>query len=194
MAFPDDDGGIDLLWRFWLPEGALERLDRIHNGSIRRWAEQGWLTITPGDVLDYQQVYRDIEVDAEAFTILGVDADAWSAAPVIQEIESRTDIEEIYAYKNDYTHMSPGMRTIMDLVKKHHFRWHGNPVARWCFDSVEARVAPYDPDIIRPSKPNRGVDAKRIDGVPTAIMAVNAWTTRGDLVEEEFEFDGFSVY
>jgi hypothetical protein len=65
-------------------------------------------------------------------------------------------------------------------------RHHGNPLARFCFDACEARVAAYDPDVIRPDKPNRNTAAKRIDAVPAAIMAANAWSTRGT--------DGESVY
>lgn len=179
LCFPDDYGGADFLWRFWLPEGALEKLDRLNEGRIRPWVEQGWLTITEGEVLDFKRVYADIEADAERFDILGGDADQWSSDPVIQEVEDRTNVQEIYAYKNDFTHMSPGMHTVMDLVKQGRFRHHGNPVARWHFDAVEARVAAYDPDLIRPDKPDRKKAAKRIDGVPAALMAVNAWTTRG---------------
>lgn len=187
LLFPDSEGGCDLLWRFWLPEAALDRLDPRNGGNLRRWAEQGWLTVTDGEVLDFQRVYSDIEKDARLFAIRGGDCDQWSSDPVIQEIQARTSVEELYAYKNDYTHMSPGMHSVMDLVKQGKFRHHGNPVARWCFDSVEARTAPYDPDLVRPSKPDRTKDAKRIDAVPAAVMAVNAWTNRGNV-------DNSSIY
>lgn len=187
LVFPHAEGGVDVLWRFWLPEAALGRLDDRNNGKLRLWAAEGWITVTEGDVLDFQRVYADIQSDVDLFTILGGDADQWSSDPVIQEIQNRCDIEEFYAYKNDYTHMNPGMHTLMDLVKQGTFRHHANPVARWCFDNVEARTAPYDPDLIRPSKPNRTKESKRIDGVPAAIMAINAWSTRGD-------DDGWSVY
>lgn len=181
LVFPDADDGVDVLWRFWMPEAAVRNLDTRTNGQMSRWAAAGWLTVTDGDVLDFQRVYADIGEDAAAFDLLGGDADQWSSDPVIQEISERTSIEEIFSYKNDFTHMSPGMRTIMDLVKQEKFRHHGNPIARWCFDAVEARVAPYDPDIIRPNKPNRQAESKRIDAVPASIMAVKAWSERGHI-------------
>ncbi len=193
LAFPDEDGGADLLWRFWLPEGAIPNLDKRNGGIITQWARDGWITVTDGDVLDFQRVYADIESDAREFEILGGDADQWSSDPVIQEVQGRTDIQEIFSYKNDYTHMSPGMHSIMDLVKQGKFRHHGNPVARWCFDNVQARVAPFDPDVIRPDKPNRMSDARRIDAVPAAVMAINAWTTRGNDVQPPFEYDGLML-
>jgi hypothetical protein len=46
---------------------------------------------------NFQRVYADVEKDAQRFVILGGDADQWSSDPVIQEIESRTDVNEIFA-------------------------------------------------------------------------------------------------
>jgi phage terminase large subunit-like protein len=183
--FPSADG-IDLAWRFWAPESAVARLDHLNSERFTRWAKDGWLTVTEGDVLDFEKVYADIESDAQRFTILGGDADKWSSDPVIQEIESRTYISEIFAYSNDFTHMSDGMHRVYELVTEGKLRHHGNPLARFCFDACEGRVAKYDPDLIRPDKPNRTTAAKRIDAVPAAIMAVNAWHTRGS--------DQYSVY
>ncbi|AUS34611.1 hypothetical protein C1M55_28185 [Rhodococcus qingshengii] len=187
LIFPIDENSCDVLWRFWLPESAFERLNQLNDGKLTDWVKNGWLTVTEGDVLDFEKVYEDIEADAGLFTILGGDADQWSSDPVIQQVQNRTDIQEIFTYKNDFSHMSPGMKRIMDLVKLKGFNHHGNPVARWCFDSVEAKSAAYDPDIIRPMKPNRQTQAKRIDGVPAAIMAVNAWEQRGDEAVSYYE-------
>jgi phage terminase large subunit-like protein len=178
LLFPDGDT-IDLLWRFWIPETAFHKLNSAHSGRFTRWLKDGWLQVTDGDVLDFQQVYADIEADSRQFTLLGGDADKWSSDPVIQEIERRTYVDGIYAYENKFTSMSDGMHRVMEMVKEHKLRHHGNPVARWCFDACEARIAPYDPDLIRPDKPNRQKVIKRIDAVPAAVMAVNAWATRG---------------
>lgn len=184
LIFPDDSGGVDVLWRFWLPEKALADIDKRIGGKATEWARQGWITATAGEVLDYDQVYNDIAQDAQLFSIAGADCDQWSMYPVIQRIGELTYLDpesEIVAYKNDYTNMSPGMTELMALVRKGQFRHHGNPVAEWCFDSVEVRKAPYDPELIRPDKPDRGSSGKRIDAVPASAMAINAWRTRGGI-------------
>lgn len=183
--FPGEEG-VDLAWRFWAPESAVARLDQLNSDRFTQFAKDGWLTVTEGDVLDFERVYADIETDARRYTILGGDADKWSSDPVIQEIESRTYVNQIFSYANDFTHMTDGMHRIHEMVIAKQFRHHGNPLARFCFDACEARVATYNPDLIRPDKPNRSTAAKRIDGVPAAIMAVNAWHTRGS--------DQYSVY
>lgn len=185
--FPSDDGSVDVVWRHWIPEAGLKKLDEHNSGRFTGFARDGWLTVTDGDVLDFEQVYSDIESDARRFTILGGDADKWSSDPVIQEIESRTYVSEIFAYSNDFTHMSDSMHRIFEMVTEGQFRHHGNPIARFCFDACQARVAKYDPDLIRPDKPNRTTASKRIDAVPAAIMAVNAWHTRGNAAYSVYE-------
>lgn len=178
-VFPSPDGSLDALWRFWCPEAALEQLDRLNGNRFSGFVRDGWLTVTEGDVLDFQQVYADIEADSKRFQILGGDADKWSSDPVIQEIEARTYVREIFSYSNDFSHMSDSMHRIFEMVLEKKLRHHGNPLARFCFDSCEARVAPYDPNLCRPDKPDRAIAAKRIDAVPAACMAVSAWWTRG---------------
>lgn len=178
---PNEDPA-HIMWRFWLPESGLERLDQLHDGKFTRWAKQGWLTITEGSVIDYDKVIDDIAEDAKAYRIVAADCDEWSMWPIINRIADvlKLDIEEgeLTAYRNTYDRMSPGMTDLMGTVKRGLLRHHGNPVARYCFDQCEVRHAPYDPNLVRPVKPERGRDKARIDAVPAAAMAVNAWKSR----------------
>lgn len=181
--FPSADPsyGVDVVWRHWMPERMVRKLDRMNDGRFsREFARGGWLTVTEGDVLDFEQFYTDIEKDSRRFVILGGDVDKWASEPVIQELRIRTGvgIDDIFAYDNKHETMSDGMHRIFDLVSQGIFRHHGNPLARWCFDSCEAKYKLDDPDLIKPVKPNRLTAEKRIDAVPSAIMAVNAWWTR----------------
>lgn len=185
LVIPGDEPQDDpahVLWRFWLPEAGLDRLDQLHDGKFSRWAKQGWLTVTEGSVIDYDRVIADVADDAGLFRIVAADCDEWSMWPVINRIGEALglDVEqgEITAYRNTYDRMSPGMTDLMGTVKRGQLRHHGNPVARFCFDQCEVRHAAYDPNLIRPEKPERGRDKARIDAVPAAAMAVNAWKSR----------------
>lgn len=185
LIIPGEEPSEDpahVLWRFWIPEAALARLDQFHDGRFTRWAKQGWLTVTEGSVIDYDKVIDDIAQDAAQFRIAAADCDEWSMWPVINRIAEAIglDVEqgEITAYKNTYDRMSPGMTDLMGTVKRGQLRHHGNPVARFCFDQCEVRHAAYDPNLVRPEKPERGRDKARIDAVPAAAMAVNAWKSR----------------
>ncbi|KZM71227.1 terminase large subunit [Nocardia terpenica] len=193
-VFPDTEGGIDLVWRFWLPEAAYARLNAANDGRFVDWMKRGWLTVTEGDVLDFEVFYTHVDEDSQHFNILGGDADKFASDPVLQRIQQTVYCDDIFAYANTFQHMSPGMHHVSDLVKQGQFRWHGNPVARFCFDSADVVVDAADPDRIRPHKPNRQLAAKRIDGVPAAILAVNAWKTRGQSVRSVYAAGDYDVF
>lgn len=173
LLVPEGDA-VHALWRFWLPEDALPHLDKHNEKRYTRWSREGWLTVTEGNVVDYERIYADIAQDGHDFDLVATDADQWSSAPVIQAVEKLLGVWEIDAYNNTYQRMSPGMTELMALVKTKRFLHHGNPLAAACFDAVEVLKAPYDPEVVRPVKPERGSTGVRIDAVPSAAMACSA--------------------
>jgi phage terminase large subunit-like protein len=181
LLVPGDeiDDPAEVMWRFWLPEGGVERLDKVHDGQFSRWAQQGWITVTDGGVIDYDRVIEDIAEDGNGFRMAAVDADEWSMWPVINRVAEACGLDgqsgAITAYRNTYDRMSAGMDDVMALVKTDRFIHHANPVARFCFDCCQVKTAPYDANLKRPDKPDRNAGRTRIDAVPTAVMAVNAW-------------------
>lgn len=183
LLIPDDEL-VHFLWRFWLPEDALPDLDRDNDGLFTRWVKDGWITATEGNVVDYNTIYADIAKDGADFPLRAGDGDQWSMAPVIQEIQSRVGVEDVLTYQNTYAHMTGGMDDLMSLVKTGRLQHHANPVAEFCFESVEVSRAAYNPELIRPVKPDRASSRFRIDAVPTAAMAVSAWK-RAPVVEEQ---------
>ncbi|WP_116201279.1 terminase large subunit [Amycolatopsis circi] len=179
-----EDRWVHALWRFWIPEPALRELDKQNDGKFSRWVKEGWIVATEGPVVDYERLYSDVAEEIADFDLLAVDADRWSAPPVIQRIENETGYWNIESYKNDFQSMTLGMNELMGLVKKGRLLHHGNPVAEFCFDNVEVRKAPYDPELIRPDKPARDRTGRRIDAVPAMAMACNAML-RAPVEDEE---------
>jgi len=58
LVFPPDEAGQDwyvLLW-FWCPQAKVDTQEHDDVAPYKKWAEQGWITPTPGDVTDYEPV------------------------------------------------------------------------------------------------------------------------------------------
>src|SRR5690606_20038915 len=55
-AFPNDDGSISVLPHFFLPGDLLRDRGDRDGVPYPEWAEQGYLTATPGNVIDYRAV------------------------------------------------------------------------------------------------------------------------------------------
>lgn len=172
---------IDVVWRFWIPERPIKELDLATTGKFSQWIQDGWVTVSGDNVLNFETVYADIEKDAQTFEILGFDVDEFASWPVIERVMASTMLtdEEISAYKNTYERMSPGLEGVMGLAQDKRWAHHANPVARWCVENTEVRFSPMHPELIRVEKPERNKTGKRVDAVPAWAMAMNAWDLRG---------------
>ncbi|MFE3855293.1 terminase large subunit [Streptomyces griseorubiginosus] len=166
------DGSV--LWRFWLPESVVGQLDEHTNGRISQWVDEGWITATDGDTIDYDRIYDDIEADHKDFRIVDITYDKWSGEPVRQEIVKRTRLTMVES-DTTYLRMTPPMAELMRRLKSKddELRHFANPVARWMADVVEKKSPRDDPDRMRPVKPDRDKTGKRIDGIPAVLFALD---------------------
>ncbi|MER6665717.1 terminase TerL endonuclease subunit [Amycolatopsis japonica] len=184
LIVPDGiDGHVSALWRFWLPEAGVDFLDEHTDHRVSQWVDQGWITTTPGEVIDYEVIEADVAADCAALRVADINYDEWSGEPVRQRLERATRVP-MYPVPQTFRGMTHGMTELMTLTRSRSWSHHGNPVAAFCFDSVEVRHPPGEPDLIRPDKPQRGKTGKRIDAVPTAAMAVSGWRLRGQKVKK----------
>jgi phage terminase large subunit-like protein len=165
-------GGGEVLWRFWAPESTLPRLDEHTGGQFSQWARDGWITLTDGDTIDYDQIYDDVEADHHRFRIVEVTYDKWSGEPVRQEVVKRTRLKMIES-DTTYLRMTPPMAELMRRLKARELAHFANPVARWMADSIEKKSPADDPDRQRPVKPDRDKSGKRIDGMVALLFALD---------------------
>ena len=55
-----DNGHVHADFKFWLPEGRLERCSLQHGRTLPKWAEMDKLILTDGDVIDHAQIKSDL--------------------------------------------------------------------------------------------------------------------------------------
>jgi phage terminase large subunit-like protein len=133
-------------------------------------------------VIDYDQIYSDIQADHDRFTIASITYDRWCGEPVRQEIQKRTGLEMIESVTT-YDRMTGPMKELGRILKAEEMSHGGNPVARWMADSLEAKSPRDDAERVRPVKPDRDKSGKRIDGMVSLLMGIDGRMT----VEEEEE-------
>ncbi len=185
LLFPDVDTRLlTARWRFWAPESVVPFLDKHTAGLFSVWEDQGWVTITEGDVLDYDVVYEDIEADAGRFAIADASCDPWCGEPVIQECRKRTGID-FNLVNQTFEGLSLATHELMALVLGDRLRHRANPVARWNIDCTEVKKNRDNPDLIKPVKPERQADGRRIDATLALIMSIDGWL-RGDSTADQW--------
>lgn len=117
---------------FYLPAAAIAD---GRNASYETWAADGWINTTPGEVLDFDIVARDIRDDATAHRIIDVAYDPWQALKLASELAAE-DIPVI-EYRPTTANFSPPMKEIDALVRQGRLHHNGNDVLRWNVSCVE---------------------------------------------------------
>ena len=179
------------VWYHWLPEDALKTLDGITSGQASTWVRQGFLRLMEGGVIDYEKLCDQIAELLSGLTVREVAYDKWSGEYVRQELLKRLGRRTpMVAVEPTFVGMTMPMRELMELTVQKGWNHHGNPVATYCFDSVEIRRSAENPDMIKPAKPERSPNKVRIDAVITAALAVGGWRIRG-INQRHYRAQGF---
>lgn len=168
-----EDGAVRLLWRHWVPEDMLPRLDDMTGGQATVWAREGWLLTTEGNVTDYDQVHAQLAADAERWRVVALGIDRWNSTATTNWLQANVRRLKVEQVAQGYRGMSGPMKQLHRLTQRQLLDYGADPVARWCFGAVEVRQD--DAENIRPVKPHRGRDRHRIDAVVSASMALSSW-------------------
>lgn len=167
--------GFDVWPMLWLPGDNVEDLERRLGVPLARWAREGWLKLTDGNVVDYRQVRADIvdAIDTLGVSVVSVGYDPWNATETVLELqEAGVPMVEV---RQNFGRLSAPSKELERLVlgstaEKPLLRHGGHPVLRWMADCVEVRQDPNGN--IRPVKPDRLKTTRRIDGVVALVMAL----------------------
>jgi phage terminase large subunit-like protein len=169
--FPDDEGGVDVLWRHWCPERAFDKLEDRTSGNARLWRDDGLLTVTQGDVADYDFIFEQINRDRERFEVRAICYDRWNASQLVNDLLAE-DAPMIQVGQG-FAAMSAPLKQINHLLlegtpDKPRFRHGGNPLVRWQVDNLAVAMDPAGN--VKPDKRSSG---DKIDGLSAAVDAMS---------------------
>lgn len=187
LALPGQNSlpGFDVWAHFWMPsEGLAERVRR-ERVPYDEWADAGFITLTEGDVVDYDVIRRDITGEAPgadaAFLaearkasivnrvhLAALARDRWNATQLTTQLMG--DGVEVRDFGQGYASMSAASKEFEKLVVEGTLNHGGNPVLDWMARVVSVKTD--GADNIKPVKPDRRRSSKRIDGIVATIMAL----------------------
>nr|WP_319516729.1 terminase TerL endonuclease subunit [uncultured Cohaesibacter sp.] len=149
--------------RFYLPEETAQDPEKKH---YLEWSETGALTVTDGNIIDYNVIKDDIEDDHDCIPFERIGYDPWGATQLVLEIQNELNIE-VTEYPQRVVTLSEPMKWVEALLKDGRLHHDGNPVLTWMISNVIAK--PDANDNVFPRKPS---DEKKIDGAVALIMAL----------------------
>ncbi|MEI0579435.1 terminase large subunit [Brachyspira pilosicoli] len=180
----DNDPYI-LLPRFFMPKENIRQRSKEDRVPYELWASQGLITLTNGDIIDFDIIESSILQDAKDFEIIEIAYDPWKAIEIITHLENEgfkmQQVRQSFAVGG----LSEGTSLFEKTIDERKLLHGNNPVLNWMISCCEVKTDGRDNYL--PVKPDRRRSYKRIDGVVASIMALHR------VIKNHFE-DTKSIY
>ncbi|WP_406871612.1 terminase TerL endonuclease subunit [Aminobacter sp. P9b] len=172
--------GLDVpvvLPRFFKPKSLLKQHSTRDRLPYERWVDEGAIIATPGNVIDYAFIKKQIFDDGERFQIAhagsseledgqgGLAIDRWNATQLAVELQQEN--LPVVLYGQGYFSMNPPSKELERLVLCNGFHHGGHPVLR-----RHAQVVSVESNPVGDIKPVKGKQTERIDGIVATVMAM----------------------
>lgn len=147
------------------PEAQLRKRADNDSAPYPLWADQGWLTACPGDIVDRAIVEDHIRMLCDRFDVQEVVFDVALAREMMENLEA--DGIPCAAFPQTLMNFAKPVDTFEDLFLNRRLV-HDSPLLRWCVGNT---VMMRDQNDNR--RPNKARAADRIDAAVAAIMSVS---------------------
>jgi phage terminase large subunit-like protein len=182
---------VYLLPTFWLPEETLtsDKTHKTNRVMYQQWAKEGWLSLTPGQSVDYSRVFKRIEELGEEYEIKDIAVDRWNAVHIAQDLEAAGF--ETFFFGQGFASMSGPSKEMEALILSRKLIHGANPILNW-----QARVVAVDEDAagnIKPNKKKSGKQTDKIDGIVASVMAIGRLMLGGGEFDSVYEKRGIQT-
>ena len=174
LDFPpiDEDDLIHyiLAW-FWIPKENAYKRERKDRVPYLTWAKQGHLTMTDGNVIDYDVIRRDVVKLNDTYNIKQLGIDRWAATQITTQFQG--DGFDVVPFGQGYFSMSAPTKELEKLILGEQIAHNGNPVLRWMASNVMV-----EQDAAGNLKPSKAKSTEKIDGIVAEIIAIGVASAR----------------
>lgn len=167
LYFPLENDKVYAKHWFYIPSKQIQIKMKTDTYLIDRWVKEGYINATPGEVVDYSFMYKDIIEAGQKYDIQEIAYDRNLSELLIEPL---ADSFNMVDYNQSITYMSEPSKDWEGAVCKG-LVTDNNPVMAWMVSCATVRTDANDN--IKVVKPDSNKTSKRIDGVITSIMAYN---------------------
>lgn len=172
-VFPPQGEQLDwrVIWDVFIPEENMRERIKTDKVPYDEWLKQGWITATPGNVVDYTVVLERIATWKSLYNIIEDASDRSMAAMLTQEEEKLgitcVDIPQTFAS------LTGPINLVETLLKKGEMTHEDNPAAKWCFGNTSiAKNGNAQVKFVKESRGKSVVRTKRIDTSVALVCAM----------------------
>lgn len=164
LAFDADEELLYVITkgRLYLPEHAVKHGT---NSQYEGWAEQGWISVTEGEVTDFDEIEEVLRTDCAELNVQELPYDPWQATQLAGHMLSEG--APMVEYRQTVQNMSEPMKTLQAYIISGKVRHDANPVMDWMMGNVIGHL-----DAKENIYPRKARVENKIDGPVATIMGI----------------------
>jgi phage terminase large subunit-like protein len=162
--------GEDPNWRVrcwpFAPAGRIPERSRTDRVPYDVWARAGYLTATPGDVVDYAYVDKRVKTCIDEYNVEEICFDPWNSTKWYTDLQA-DGIENLVEVRQGHKTLSPAVKELERIIAQGQLAHGNHPVLSWCASNLVMRA-----DANENLAPDKLRSMERIDCMVALIMAM----------------------
>ncbi len=155
---------IAIIPYFWLPSENLRSKSKKDYVSYEQWIKDGFIRLTPGNVIDYAYIQRDILEICKKLSVEAIAFDRWNAASIVTNLGDEG--LNMLSFGQGFGSMSAPSKELYTKIMKGELEHFNNPVMRWMATNAVIKT-----DSAGNIKLDKEKSRDKIDGLIALIMA-----------------------
>lgn len=160
------DGILNVHSHFWMPMDTIEQRAKEDRADYVTWAKMGLIRLTPGVVVDYAFVARDLLEITRGINLKRLAFDDWKMDRLLLELNRLGHELPLESWRQGYKSMSPALDGLEEDILREQIAHGNNPVLAMCAANAVAL-----PDPAGNRKLDKSRSTGRIDGMQALAMA-----------------------
>jgi phage terminase large subunit-like protein len=177
LLHEDEDGYLNVLPFFWCPAEGVTLRSRRDHVPYALWVQQGYITATEGNIVDYDVIRGAIRDLAKRYGVREHGYDRWNATQLVTQLMG--DGAPMVPVGQGYFSLSAATKEWLGRIVAGKVRHGGNPVLRWMAANLVV-----EQDAAGNLKPSKAKSTERIDGQAAAITALARLIVPHEIVRE----------
>lgn len=158
--------GYAVLPHFFCPADNLRRRADKDGVPYPRWAEEGFIDPTPGNVVDFRAVEDCVRDLCARFDVQSIGVDPHLARNLLNNLTE--DGYPAVEVRQGWVTMAPAIKELERAIIGRQFQHGGHPVLRWNFDNIQVETDRAGNRLF-----SKGKARDRIDGAVACAIAVS---------------------
>lgn len=160
------DGVLNVHPFFWMPADSVAEASKRDREPYDVWVKEGLIRTTPGKVIDYDFVAKDIGGICEGLSVAKIGFDPWRMDRMKEAMERQGVTLPLEKFAQRFMTMTPALDALEADLLAEKIRHGNNPVLRMCAANAVERKDPSGNRMLDKAKATG-----RIDGLVALAMA-----------------------